>query len=115
MAAGPVHAGGNAEHRHRSRPRIGVAVLAVVSLLMMATMVKKSAPPPLVMPTSLAESGSASAGWSEAEISSLAVVKSVAGEVGAGIIALDGMEMDEDAVTDPADAGSGFNDGEGKS
>jgi flagellar biosynthesis/type III secretory pathway M-ring protein FliF/YscJ len=75
---------------------IGVAVLAVVSLLMMAMMVRKSTPPPLVMPS--VGQGTAAAAAARAEMNSLGSGESVAGEVGAGGSTLDGMEMDEDAV-----------------
>jgi flagellar biosynthesis/type III secretory pathway M-ring protein FliF/YscJ len=79
---------------------IGVAILAVVSLLMMATMVKKSAPPPLVMPMAGVASGAtgASGAAARSQMNSLGNGESVAGEVGGGTSALDGMEMDEDAV-----------------
>jgi flagellar biosynthesis/type III secretory pathway M-ring protein FliF/YscJ len=76
---------------------IGVAVLAVISLLMMATMVRKSAPAPLVIPSSVGGASAAAVARGE-EINSLGSGESVAGEVGAGNSALDGMEMDEDAV-----------------
>jgi flagellar biosynthesis/type III secretory pathway M-ring protein FliF/YscJ len=75
---------------------IGVAVLAVVSLLMMAMMVRKSTPLPLVMPS--VGPGAAAAAAARAEMNSLGSGESVAGEVGTGGSTLDGMEMDEDAV-----------------
>jgi flagellar biosynthesis/type III secretory pathway M-ring protein FliF/YscJ len=73
---------------------IGVAVLAVISLLMMATIVRKSTPAPLVMPSAV---GPSTVGRSE-ELNSLGSGESLAGEVGGGASALDGMEMDEDSV-----------------
>ena len=72
---------------------IGVAVLAVVSLLMMATMVRKSAPAQLVLPSVGGGPPAPVAGTG-----TLGSGESVAGEVGTGPAALDGMEMDEDAV-----------------
>jgi flagellar biosynthesis/type III secretory pathway M-ring protein FliF/YscJ len=73
---------------------IGVGVLAIVSLLMMATMVRKSTPPQLGMPSPSGQPASATAGG----LGQLGSGESIAGEVGAGAGALDGMEMDEEAV-----------------
>jgi flagellar biosynthesis/type III secretory pathway M-ring protein FliF/YscJ len=77
---------------------IGVAVLAVVSLLMMATMVRKSTPAQLVMPAMGGGGGGGGPAVATAGIGSLGSGESIAGEVSAGSGALDGMEMDEDAV-----------------
>jgi flagellar biosynthesis/type III secretory pathway M-ring protein FliF/YscJ len=81
---------------------IGVAVLAVVSLLMMATMVRKSTPAPLVIPNfgggAVAGGGSQIPVAKSSPLTTLGTGESVAGEVGGGSGALDGMEMDEDAV-----------------
>jgi flagellar biosynthesis/type III secretory pathway M-ring protein FliF/YscJ len=76
---------------------IGVAVLAVVSLLMMATMVRKSNP---VLPALAGVGGqNPPSPVSVAEaLSQLGSGETVAGEVGGSAGALDGMEMDEDAV-----------------
>jgi len=61
----------------------------------MATMVRKSTPAPLAMP-SLAGVGPAAE--TASRVNPLGSGESVAGEVGTGNGALDGMEMDEDAV-----------------
>jgi flagellar biosynthesis/type III secretory pathway M-ring protein FliF/YscJ len=95
MAAGPSTPAATLNTVTGHAREIGVAVLAVVSLFMMATMVRKSTPPPLVMPT-MATAGGGSSGRSE--MGSLGNGESVAGEVGTGTSALDGMEMDEDSV-----------------
>ena len=73
---------------------IGVGVLAIVSLLMMATMVRKTTPAQLVMPSPSGPPGGAAAGG----LGQLGSGESIAGEVGAGAAALDGMEMDEESV-----------------
>lgn len=73
---------------------IGIAVLAIVSLLMMATMVRKTTPPQLVMPPASGQPATSAAGG----LGQLGSGESIAGEVGAGAGALDGMEMDEEAV-----------------
>jgi flagellar biosynthesis/type III secretory pathway M-ring protein FliF/YscJ len=81
---------------------IAVAVLAVVSLLMMATLVRKSAPMPAVLNAvggAVAGGGVGGGGGSRGEsIGTLGSGESVAGEVSAGVSALDGIEMDEEAV-----------------
>jgi flagellar biosynthesis/type III secretory pathway M-ring protein FliF/YscJ len=67
--------------------QIAVGVLAVISLFMMTSMVKKATPAPLVAlpqaeePTAILNAG-----------------EGLAGEVGATDATLDGMEMDEDAI-----------------
>jgi flagellar biosynthesis/type III secretory pathway M-ring protein FliF/YscJ len=66
---------------------ISVGVLAVVSLLMMFSMVRKSAPPPVVVAPEVEESPEV-----------LTTAEGVAGEVGGGGTTLDGVELDEDAV-----------------
>jgi flagellar biosynthesis/type III secretory pathway M-ring protein FliF/YscJ len=97
MAAGPAVQSSALNTVGGHAKEIGIAVLAVVSLLMMATMVRKSSP---VMP-SLAGAGGQNppspVAVAEA-LSQLGSGESVAGEVGGGAGALDGMEMDEDAV-----------------
>jgi flagellar biosynthesis/type III secretory pathway M-ring protein FliF/YscJ len=97
MAAGPLTPAATLNTVSGHAREIGVAVLAVVSLLMMATMVRKSTPPALVLPTL---GGGEQTGQSVASsrINPLGSGESVAGEVGTGDGALDGMEMDEDAV-----------------
>ena len=67
---------------------IGVGVLAVISLFMVSMMVRKGAPPPAMapLPTEPSEPRDISAG------------ETIVGNVGEGNTALDGMELDEDAV-----------------
>jgi flagellar biosynthesis/type III secretory pathway M-ring protein FliF/YscJ len=76
---------------------IGVAVLAIVSLMMMATLVRKSTPAPLVLPAGAGQ-GSAGAVATASGIGSIGSGETLAGEVGGGSGALDGMELDEDSV-----------------
>jgi flagellar biosynthesis/type III secretory pathway M-ring protein FliF/YscJ len=76
---------------------IGVAVLAVVSLLMMATMVRKSTPAQLVLPAMGGGSGAGSVPVAVG-LNALGTGESIAGEVGTGTGTLDGMEMDEESV-----------------
>jgi flagellar biosynthesis/type III secretory pathway M-ring protein FliF/YscJ len=97
MAAGPSTPVATLNTVSGHAREIGVAVLAVVSLLMMATMVRKSTPPPLVMPT-LGGGGEPVQAVASSRVNPLGSGESVAGEVGGGNNALDGMEMDEDAV-----------------
>jgi len=83
-----------------SAKEIGIAVLAIVSLLMMASLVRKSAPPRLAT-ASAAGTGTATGGPVPAARSPLGTLgggEDVAGEVGVGGAALDGVEMDEEAV-----------------
>ena len=77
---------------------IGVAVLAVISLFMMATMVRKSSPAALVMPSGLGSGDEPGPSKARAGLNALGGLEAIAGEVGAGGGALDGMEMDDDAV-----------------
>jgi flagellar biosynthesis/type III secretory pathway M-ring protein FliF/YscJ len=67
--------------------QIGIGVLAVVSLFMMSSMVRKAAPAPVVAPSAPASPPSV-----------LSAAEGLAGEVGMSNAALDGVEMDEDAV-----------------
>jgi flagellar biosynthesis/type III secretory pathway M-ring protein FliF/YscJ len=67
---------------------IGVGVLAVVSLLMVMMMVRKGAPVPVV----------AAAADEPVLPQMLSAGEHLAGEAGEGDPALDGMELDEDAV-----------------
>jgi flagellar biosynthesis/type III secretory pathway M-ring protein FliF/YscJ len=68
---------------------IGVLALAVLSLFMMSSMVRKSAPAPVMLDEAAsAESGPSVLGGGEV----------LAGEVGASETTLDGMELDDDAV-----------------
>jgi flagellar M-ring protein FliF len=97
MAAGPAIQSSTLNTVGGHAKDIGVAVLAVVSLLMMATMVRKSNP---VLPA-LAGAGGQNppSPVSVAEaLSQLGSGETIAGEVSGGTGALDGMEMDEDAV-----------------
>jgi len=65
----------------------GLGVLALVSMFMVAGMVKKSAPAPAVAPTMELK-----------ETPMLATAEDIAGDVSEGNPTLDGMELDEDAV-----------------
>ena len=68
---------------------IGVLALAVVSLFMMSSMVRKSTPAPVLVPSTPSEkSGPSMLGGDEY----------LAGEAGFGQAALDGMELDEETV-----------------
>lgn len=67
---------------------IAMGLLALVSLFMVSMMVRKNAPPPIITIPEVVSTGPVMIESGEA----------VAGEVGAGDLTLDGMELDEDAV-----------------
>ena len=103
MAVGPAAQVATLSTVSGHAKEIGVAVLAIVSLMMMATMVRKSAPAPMLLGgVTGSETGGGGGGTStaaaRAQMASLLGGEMVAGEVGAGSAALDGMEMDDDAV-----------------
>jgi flagellar biosynthesis/type III secretory pathway M-ring protein FliF/YscJ len=84
---------------------IAIGVLAIVSLFMMATLVRKSSPPQLAMASLAGVGGMGDGGGMASNIptarsalNSLGSGEDVAGEVGTGTSALDGVEMDDDAV-----------------
>jgi flagellar biosynthesis/type III secretory pathway M-ring protein FliF/YscJ len=67
--------------------QIGIGALAIISLFMMSSMVRKSTPAPVVAAPSAPPPPSV-----------LTAAENLAGEVGMSNATLDGMEMDEDAV-----------------
>jgi len=78
---------------------IGIGILAIVSLLMMASLVRKSSPPPLALAgMNLSADAGAAIPVARSALNSLGTGEDVAGEVGSGSGALDGVEMDDDSI-----------------
>jgi flagellar biosynthesis/type III secretory pathway M-ring protein FliF/YscJ len=86
MASAPSSSGGMGGMGGYAK-EIGIGVLAVVSLFMMSSMVKKATPVPVVVAPVVEE-----------EMTTLGGGEILAGEAGFTNATLDGMELDEDAV-----------------